>query len=263
MCAYRTLWEAGVGDKDRDFVGALEKGLSVIEAFDRSHIKLTLSEVARRADLSRAAARRYLLTLARLGYAESDGKWFWLAPRVLRLGYAFLSTTSLPRLAQPILDRIGERTQEVVTVAVLDGRSVVFLAHSASRRIISATTGVGTRIPVYCSAAGRALLAHQPDAEVERFLKAERFDQLTPKTKTEPRELRREIVKVRADGYAVSDEELEIGLRSIAVAVPDSRGQASLSLAVSLHAGRMSVARMIEQCLPELEDGRRELAAMI
>lgn len=255
--------ERAVTGHDRDFVGALDKGLSVIESFDRSHAKLTLTEVAKRTDLTRAAARRYLLTLARLGYAETDGKLFWLAPRVLRLGYAFLSTTPLPRLAQPIIDRIGERTQEVATAALLDGDEVVFIAHSASRRIISATNGVGTRIPVYCSAAGRALLAAQPDAEVERYLAEGPFAKLTAKTKVEASDLRRETHKARDDGYAVSDEELEIGLRSIAVAVPGARGRATLSLAVSLHAGRMSVPQMIEAILPELEAGRRELAAMV
>lgn len=252
-----------MNDHDRDFVGALEKGLSVIESFDRGHARLTLTEVARRTGLTRAAARRYLLTLTRLGYGETDGKLFWLAPRVLRLGYAFMSTTPLPRLAQPIIDRIGERTQEVATAAVLDGDEVVFIAHSASRRIISATNGVGTRIPLYCSAAGRVLLAAQADVDVDRYLSGGPFPKLTAKTRTEIEDLRRSTIRARADGYAISDEELESGLRSIAVAVPDARGKASLSLAVSLHAGRMSVAQMTEQILPELEAGRHELAAMV
>lgn len=248
---------------DRDFVGALEKGLAVIEAFERNNPRLTLSEVGRRTGLTRAAARRYLLTLARLGYAESDGKLFWLAPRVLRLGYAYMSTTPLPKLAQPVLDRIGERVQEVASIGVVDDGSVVFLAHSASRRIISAATGVGTRIPAFCSALGRAILASRPEAEIEAFLDAHDFTKLTPKTKTHRQELHDELMKVRAEGYAVSDEELELGLRSIAVPVANARGEVVLAMSVSLHAARMTVEKMVEQALPALLDGRQTLASML
>ncbi len=252
-----------MAENDRDFVGALEKGLLVIESFDQANAKQTLSNVARRTGMTRAAARRYLLTLARLGYAESDGKLFWLVPRVLRLGYALLASTPLPRLAQPILDGIGERTHEVATVAIREGEDVIFLAHSASRRIISATTGVGTRVPLFCSAAGKAILARQPDEEIERFLKGHNFPRLTPRTKTSFDQLSTEITKVRAAGFAISDEELELGLRSIAVAVPDPRGQVVLAIAVSLHAGRMTVDQMIQNLLPELQAGQQNLASML
>ena len=248
---------------DRDFVGALEKGLLVIESFDQTHAKQTLSDVARRTGMTRAAARRYLLTLARIGYAESNGKLFWLVPRVLRLGYALLATTPLPKLAQPILDRIGERTHEIVTIAIREGEGVIFLAHSSSRRIISAATGVGFRIPLYCSAAGKVILASQSDAEIKRFLTDREFPQLTPQTKTTFDDLWTEIMKVRADGFAISDEEFELGLRSIAVAVPDSRGQVAVAIAVSLHAGRMTVAELIHNVLPELQAGRQDLVSML
>jgi IclR family pca regulon transcriptional regulator len=248
---------------DRDFVGALEKGLLVIESFDQTHAKQTLSDVARHTGMTRAAARRYLLTLVRLGYAESNGKLFWLIPKVLRLGYALLATTPLPKLAQPILDRIGERTHEIATIAIREGEGAIFLAHSSSRRMISASTAVGMRIPLYCSAAGKAILAEQPDADIKRFLRYHEFPQLTPQTKTTFDELWTELMKVRADGFAVSDQEFELGLRSIAVAVPDSRGQVTLAIAVSLHAGRMTVEQLIQNVLPELQAGRQDLISML
>ncbi len=156
---------------ERDFVGSLEKGLGVIEAFDASNQKMTLSEVARKTGLTRAAARRYLLTLVNLNYAEHDKGLFSLAPRVLRLGYAYLSTASLPRLAQPVLEIVGGRTKEVASIAVFDGTEIVFLARSMNHRIVSATIGLGTPYPAYCTAIGRVLLASRPDAEVEHYLK--------------------------------------------------------------------------------------------
>lgn len=248
---------------DRDFVGALEKGLLVIEALGTATPKFTLSDVARRTDLTRAAARRYLLTLVRLGYAESDGKLFWLAPRVLRLGHGYVITTPLPKLAQPILDRIGERTRETASIAILESTDIVFLAHSIRRGILSAATRVGVRVPAYCAAMGRVILAHWNDDDVEKFLAGIEPKRLTEKTKVSRRDLLQEIRKVQVDGFAVSDEEIEIGLRSIAVPITNSRGQIAAALSVSLQAGRMTVPDMIERLLPELDAGRREISRMI
>lgn len=249
--------------KERDFVSALEKGLTVIEAFEASSPKLTLSDVARKTGVTRAAARRYLLTLVKLSYAESDGKRFWLTPRILRLGYAYLSTASLPKLAQPVLETIGEKTQEVASLAILDGTEIVFLARSANRRIMAATAGVGTRLPAYCTAMGRVLLAGRSDTDIERFLKSIKPKKLTAKTKTGYRELFQEIVKVRTNGFAVNDEELETGLRTIAVPVTDARGAVILAMSVSLQSGRGTVAEMIREILPVLQSERQTLSSML
>lgn len=257
MCAMRT------NSRDRDFVGTLARSLAVIESFDATTPRLTLTEVAERAGLTRAAARRYLLTLVSLSYAESDGKHFWLTPRVLRLGYAYLSSASLPRLAQPVLEEVGRRTEEVASIAVLEGDEILFLARSAARRVLAAATSVGTRFPAYCTAMGRVLLASRPEAEVEPRLKGAVLKRFTPKTKTGTKELLVEIERVRKQGYAVSDEELEIGLRTIAVPVVDSRGHVGLAMAISLQAGRMSVARMAKDLLPELREGARRLSEML
>lgn len=248
---------------DRDFVGALEKGLLVIEALGAATPKLTLSGVARRIDITRAAARRYLLTLVRLGYAESDGKLFWLAPRVLRLGHGYVVTAPLPKLAQPILDRIGERTRETASIAILESTDIVFLAQSIRQGILSANTRVGARVPAYCTAMGRVMLAHWNDDEIEKFISGTNLKKLTTKTKANRQDLLREIRKVHVDGFSVSDEEIEIGLRSIAVPITNSRGQVVAAMSVSLQAGRMSVPEMIDRLLPELEAGRRDISRMI
>ncbi|MGC2779050.1 MAG: IclR family transcriptional regulator C-terminal domain-containing protein [Bradyrhizobium sp.] len=248
---------------DRDFVGALEKGLAVIEAFDTAVPQLTLTAAARKTGLTRAAARRYLLTLVALGYAETDGKIFRLMPRVLRLGYAYLSTASLPKLAQPILDRIGERVREVVSLATLDGTEVVFLARSASRRVLSATTSVGMRLPAYCTAMGRIMLAGLSDAEAERLLASMPLKRLTPRTRIDMGDLMAEIAAARTNGYAVSDEELEMGLRSIAVPVTNAQGQVMLAMSVSLQAAHMTVEEMEEKILPELNAARPAISSML
>ena len=249
--------------QDRDRVGGLAKGLAIIEAFEAASPRLTVTEAARKTGLTRAAARRYLLTLESLGFAESDGKLYWLTPRVLRLGYAYLSTASVPKIAQPILDGIGERTEDVASLATLDGAEVVFLARSSIRRIVAATTNVGTRRPAYCTAMGRVMLASRPDAEVRRLLRRAPLRRLTPHTKTEIDQLMAEIAGARASGFCVIDQELELGLRTIAVPVADSRGTVELALAVSLQAVRMTVEDMVQRILPELQAGRRALERML
>jgi IclR family pca regulon transcriptional regulator len=247
----------------RDFVAALEKGLGVIEAFSASHPRLTLSEAARRAGVTRAAARRYLLTLASLGYADYDGKFFSLTPRVLRLGYAFLSTASLPRLAQPVLEALADQTREAASLSVLDGPDVLFIAHSPKRRLLSAMASIGTRLPAWCTAMGRVLLAGMDDEALERWLKSARPRKLTPKTLTSQRELMEQVLQARAQGYAINDEELETGLRSIAVPVRNPRGEVVLALGISQQAARMTPAVMKQRLLPALQSGSAALSAVL
>jgi len=218
-----------------------------------------VAEAARRTNMTRAAARRYLLTLVALNYAETDGKYFWLCPRVLRLGYAYLSTASLPKIAQPILDRIGEKTKEVTSLVTLVDSEAVFLASSAIRRMVAATSNVGMRLPAYSSAAGRAILAGLSDAEVIEHLKGVKRERLTPKTKVRIEDLMAEIAQVRIDGYAISDEELEIGLRAIAVPVADSRGEVHFAIAVSVLAAHLSVEEMVSDILPHLLSGKKAI----
>lgn len=248
---------------DRDFVGAIAKCMAVIEAFDASSQRMTLSEVARKTGLTRPTARRYLLSLTRLKYAETDGKQFSLTHRVLRLGYAFLSSSPLPKSFQPVLDRLAETTREAASLSTIDGAEIIFLAGSVAPRLMAATINVGLRLPAYCTASGRVLLAGLPDSALESLLKTATLKRRTPKSKTGVRELLQEMRKVRKYGYAINDEEQEIGIRSIAVPVAVPQLQMGLAMSVSVHAGRLSVAEMIGQILPKLQAGKLALEKML
>jgi len=248
---------------EREYVAGLEKGLAVIEAFGARHPRLTISEAAGLAGLSRAAARRCLLTLQKLGYAEYDGRYFRLAPRALRLGHAYVMATPLPRVVQPVLETLSERTHESASAAILDGSDAVFIARSTTRRSLSAGIGVGTRLPAYCSATGRMLLSNLPDASVRRLFRKLPPGKLTAKTITGTAELIGEVRKARQQGYAISDEEVELGLRSIAVPVRNALGEMVAAMSLSVQSSRMGRKEMVEQLLPALETSRRILSAML
>lgn len=245
-------------------MAALAKGLLVIEAFGATHPALTLSEVAGRTGLTRAAARRHLLTLATLGYAEFDGKRFRLAPRVVKLGYAYFSATPLPRLAQPILEKIGEQTDEVASLAVLDGPYVVFLARSAPRRIMSGVVGVGARVLAVSVGTGRVLLAQRSDDAIDNLLRQiGKIPKLSPLTKTAPGEVREEIHLARRQDYSINDQEIEIGLRSISVPVRNGSGATVAAISVSMPPWRMTPEQMVSDILPFLRRGAGDLGALI
>ncbi|MBM6583618.1 IclR family transcriptional regulator [Microvirga sp. BT689] len=257
----QTIEDQSVGD--RDFVASLEKGLLVIEAFDAARPRLTLSDVAKLTGITRAAARRYLLTLTRLNYAEFDGRYFSLTPRILRLGYAYLSSASLSTQVQPFLERISEETGESSSAAILDGDDIVYIARSATRRIMSIGLGVGSRLPAYCTALGRAILAHQPDEVLGAYLLRVRLEARTSKTVTGKSEFRSILEAVRAQGYALVNEELEYGLRSIAVPVVQRTGKVTIALNISAQAGRVSAEEMEERFLPFLRSASETLRYML
>lgn len=238
---------------DRDFVASLEKGLLVIEAFDATRPRLTLSEVAKLTGITRAAARRYLRTLTRLNYADFDGRYFSLNPRILRLGYAYLASTSLSTRLQPFLERISEETGESSSAALLDGDDIVYIARSATRRIMSIGLGVGSRLPAYCTSLGRAILAYQPEEAVESYIRRVRMEKRTPKTVVGKQEFRAVLEETRERGYALVDEELEFGLRSIAVPLVQQDGQVKIALNISAQAARISAADMEKRFLPALK----------
>jgi len=239
---------------DRDFVASLEKGLAVIEAFDADRPRLTLTEVAKLTGITRAGARRYLRTLTKLNYADFDGRYFTLNPRILRLGYAYLASTSLSTRLQPFLERISEQTGESSSAAVLDGDEIVYIARSATRRIMSIGLGVGSRLPAYCTSLGRVILAHQAPEEIEAYLHRIRLEPRTPKTITDKAQLRAALEVIRCQGYALVDEELEYGLRSIAVPLVQKDGAVTIALNVSAQVARASVAEMEEHLLPALKE---------
>ncbi|WP_201864860.1 IclR family transcriptional regulator [Microvirga soli] len=248
---------------DRDFVASLEKGLLVIEAFDASRPRLTLSDVAKLTGITRAAARRYLLTLTKLNYAEFDGRYFSLTPRILRLGYAYLSSTSLSAQVQPFLERISEETGESSSAAVLDGDDIVYIARSATRRIMSIGLGVGSRLPAHCTALGRAILAFQPEDEFQAYLQRVRLEARTPKTITDKSAFQHALEATCAQGYAIVNEELEYGLCSIAVPVMQKNGKVTIALNLSAQAGRVSAEEMEGRFLPLLKSASETLRYML
>jgi len=238
----------------REFVASLEKGLAIIEAFGPDQPRLTLSDVAKRAGVTRAAARRYLHTLAKLNYADFDGRYFSLSPRILRLGYAYLSSSSLSERLQPALERISSLTGESSSAAMLDGDDIVYVARSATQRIMSVSLGVGIRLPAYCTSLGRAILAHRPAEEIESYLKRVKLEPRTPKTITRKADLRAALEDVRRRGCAVIDEELELGLRSISIPLVQASGTVRIALNVSTQAARVAAADMESRFLPHLRE---------
>ena len=219
----------------RNHVQSLARGLAVLTAFDADHRELTLADVARRTDLSRAAARRFLLTLGDLGFVRTDGRLFALTPQVLRLGAAYLTSLGLPEIAAPHLERLSAGVGESSSCAVLDGDDVVYVARVATRRIMSVGISVGTRFPAYATSMGRVLLAGLADAELDDYLARTDRTRLTPTTLVDEKPLRAELARVREQGWAFVDEELEIGLRSVAAPILDTRGltRASVNLSMS------------------------------
>jgi IclR family transcriptional regulator, pca regulon regulatory protein len=241
-----------VAGRGPDFVQSLERGLSVIRAFDHEHPELTLSEVAARTDVTRAVARRFLLTLAALGYVRSDGKFFSLTAKVLELGYAYLSSLSLPEVAEPHLEDLVSEVNESSSVSVLDGHDVVYVARVPVSRIMTVAISVGTRFPAYATSMGRVLLAGLPEPELSSYLSAVRLSPLTSRTVTSVSALQAELARVRSQGWALVNQELEEGLRAVAAPIHDRTGRVVAALNISAHASRTSLETMRRDLLPPL-----------
>jgi IclR family transcriptional regulator, pca regulon regulatory protein len=234
------------------FVRSLERGLAVIKAFDADHQQLTLSDVARRTGLTRAAARRFLLTLVELGYVHTSDGVFSLRPRVLELGFAYLSGLPLLEVARPHMERLSTQVHESVSVSVLDGDDLVYVGRVQARKIMTVAIDVGTRLPAYCTSMGRVLLAHLPPDALAAYLDRVRLEALTPHTLTDPDALRDVLARVRAEGYAVVDQELELGLRSMAAPLRNRRGEVVAAVNVAAPLERGSPAEIRTELLPPL-----------
>jgi IclR family transcriptional regulator, pca regulon regulatory protein len=235
-----------------DFVRSLARGLDVIKAFGPDNPQMTLSEVARATGLTRAAARRFLITLAELGYVRCDGRDFSLRPKVLELGYAYLTGLSLNEVAAPHLEDLVARTRESSSVAVLDGEEIVYVARVATKRIMTASISVGTRFPAYATSMGRVLLAYLPDDQLGTYLNNAHLELITKRTLTDAERLRELLRSVRAQGYAMTDQELEEGLRSAAVPLRDASGVVVAAMNVSVHASRVTVDELRRNLVPQL-----------
>ncbi len=237
---------------ERDLMGGFAKGLRVIEAFGPERQRLSIAEAAELSGLDRATARRCLLTLAQLGYADYDGKFFSLTPKILRLGHAWLSATPLPNIVQPFLDRLSERLGHSASASVLDGTEIVYIARAAQKRVMSINLMPGSRLAAYSASMGRVLLASLPDVEVSAVLAASHLKAHTPLTRIDPQDLMAEISLVREQGYAVIDQELEMGLCSIAVPVSNARGRVVAAVNVGAPAAMLPATALPGHCLDAL-----------
>lgn len=244
-------------------MGGLAKGLSVIETFTADRPRQSISQVAVASGLDRATARRCLLTLARLGYADHDGKFFTLTPRVLRLGTACLAAMPLPQLVQPVLDRLSETLGESSSVSILDGDEIVYIARAAQRKVMSIALMPGSRLPAYCTSMGRVLLAALPAEEAMRRLAMHPPVQRTPFTVTRIDEVMARIDAARADGYAVVDQEVELGLRSIAVPLLTARGLTVAAVNIGLPVRGDKIGEILDRYLPSLLAVQSELRSVL
>jgi IclR family pca regulon transcriptional regulator len=248
-------------ERSRDFIQSLERGLAVINSFSRDRQTQTLSEVANEAGLTRATARRILLTLSELGYVRQNGRGFALTPRVLDLGYSFLSSFRVVELAQEPMERLVDEVKESSSLSILDDTEIVYVARVPTTRIMTIALALGSRLPVYPTSMGRVLLAGLPDAEVSEYLTRTELRRLTPHTVTDPIELRARLEEVRAQGFALVDQELEEGVRSIAAPITNSRGDVIAAMNVSCHAARVTVSRMKSEFRPRLVATAEEISS--
>ncbi|MFM2072462.1 MAG: hypothetical protein RLZZ623_2725 [Actinomycetota bacterium] len=235
-----------------EFVQSLDRGLAVVCAFDADHPVMTLTEVGRRTGLSRATARRLLHTLCTLGYVSTDGKQFELTPKVLDLGYAYVSSLQLPDIAQPYMEELSERVHESVSAAVLDGEQIVYVARVPTQRIMTISLAIGSRLPAAWTSMGRVLLSELDDDTLGQFLTALTAAPPSSQAISDPVQLGNEIRRIRTQGYALLDQELEDGVRSVAVALRDRRGRALGALNVGTHAARVTLKELRSTILPEL-----------
>lgn len=235
-----------------DFVQSLGRGIAVIRSFSSDAPRQTLSDVARASGLTRATARRLLLTLVELGYARTDGKIYELTPRVLDIGYSYLASMNLDQIAQPYIESFSEHVHESSSVSVLDDTDIVYVARVPTKRIMTVAIGLGSRFPAYQTSMGRVLLAELDDDEIVDVFARSTHDRITPHTVRSADELLAAIAVVRLHGWAMIDQELELGVRSVAAPIRDATGRAVAAVNVSTHAGRTDLAEIEDVFVPRL-----------
>jgi IclR family pca regulon transcriptional regulator len=243
-------------ERETYFIKSVERAFAVLTAFDETRPEMTLADIARITGLDRGAARRFLLTLVDLGYVGQNGRLFSLRPRILEVGYSYLSSLSLPEIALPLMEDLVGRVGESCALSVLDGTDVVFVARVPTRRFLSVSINVGARFPAHTSSMGRVLLAGQSDEWLDRYLETVAPAHVTDRTVTDPQELRRTLAQVRKQGWALLDQELAEGVRSLAVPLHDPSGKVVGALNVSSHAADIDTVHAF------LPDVRRTAAAI-
>jgi IclR family transcriptional regulator, pca regulon regulatory protein len=249
---------------DPNFMTSLARGLAVIQAFSTQKRQLTISEVSTKTGFSRAAVRRCLYTLIKLGFAGSDDSHhFFLQPRILALGHSYISSMPLAASAQPVLDHVSQVLHESCSIATLEGLDIIYVARANVTRIMSIDLGVGSRLPAFCTSMGRVLLANLPPAELEAFFERVQLTRHTSKTIVTVEKLRQALRLVARNGYSLVDQELEIGLRSMAVPIENPNGKVVAALNVGAHAQRLSIQELQNKFLPQLRATARELSMLL
>jgi IclR family pca regulon transcriptional regulator len=248
---------------NRDFVASFARGLEVIKAFNNEPQGISAANVARKTGLSRAAVRRFLLTLELLDYVESNGGHYWLKPAVLRFGSTYLSSTSLPGLAQPVLEAVSAKLQESTSLSALDGDDIIYLARHTSSRVLSVGLSVGSRLPAYCTSMGRVLLADLSKEKLNEYLGRVKFRKWTSHTVATRSKLAAILVTVAEQQYALVDGELEPGLRSIAVPIRNSQGRTVAAMNVGVHISTATPEEMIKRYLPVLQANAEMLSRLL
>jgi len=246
-----------------DYIAGMAKGMAVLESFDTERQRLNATLAAQRAGLTRAAARRHLLTLAHLGYLETDGSHFWLAPKVLRFSGSYLASARLPRVMQPTLNRLAMQTGESFSAVVLDGEQVVIIARSGSLRMLAYGLHLGARLPAHATSTGRVLLAAKPRREFAAWLKGRELPRLTAQTLVDPRKFRALIDEVREQDFCVATEEHELGVHALAVPLRDMAGRTVAALNVVASPQRLAPAALRRDLLPLLLEAARELRPLL
>ena len=247
----------------KDLIEGLGKGLRLIEAFDEDHQRMTPSEAATLTGMSRTAARRFLLSLVHFGYAGTDGKNFWLLPRVLRLGQSYLGAARLPRLVQPFIQRISMHSGETVNFSVLDGHEVVYVARSSSPRFVSIGYQVGVRVPAHVVSPGRVILSTWSDERLDAWIGAHDFSSFTAHTVTDPKVFRNEVLTARALDYWVATQHLDVGLGGVAVALKDRKGECCGAIGMTVQLQSLATEAKVQALLTPLRDAAQALRPIL
>ncbi|WP_185267018.1 IclR family transcriptional regulator domain-containing protein [Halopseudomonas xiamenensis] len=246
---------------DPDFMMSLARGLAVIHAFQERKRHLTIAQISHRTEIPRASVRRCLHTLMKLGYVTTDGRTYSLLPKVLTLGHAYLSSTPLAVTAQPILDRLSDRLNEACSMATLEGEEILYVARSSiPLRLTSIDLSIGSRLPAHCTSMGQILLAALDDAALEDYLEHAELQPRTSRSLRTPEQIRTVVAQIRQRGWVISDQELEIGLRSLAVPLRDSAGQVLAALNVGTPVSRVTRQELETRFLPVLLEASKELS---
>lgn len=249
--------------KDKNFLTTLARGLSVIRSFQNNKMTMTLSEMAEANDMSRASARRFLLTLQTLGYVKVEGRQFSLTPKVLELGYSYLANLDVGGVVSSQLEQVTQQIHQSSSAAVLDGTDIVYIARVPVRSLLAFNLQIGARLPAYATSMGRVLLSQLPEQKVISILESSHIEALTPYTLTSQADLLKELQIVKQQGYSINDQELELGLRSVAVPVFNQKGQVKLTLNISTHVSQVSSEHIVSTFVPILKQASAQISASL